>query len=144
MRLICLLLAVVPVVCGAESIYYCMCDGRKVVTDQPCGEKSMELKRVDSSALPPINTSNGLTDSERQRAANFDQKFKQQQVVDEELRRVEQARYAANENVRKAFCNDLYIRKSNVVARQRMGNSDALNQEHRQINDDIYRLKCGN
>lgn len=141
------LLLLIPAISSAETIFYCMRDGRKVISDQPCADqKAREVKRIDGADLPPINTSKALSTSDRQRARDFDARQQQEdeQNRQNEAQRQNQAQQSAAASQDKAaYCDLLYRRKADIVSAQRFRSSDSLNEEHKRVNDEIYRLRCG-
>ena len=50
--------------------------------------------------------------------------------------------YGWEQQRKKETCDNLYSQKENVISRQRAHNTEWLNEEHRKINDQIYKNGC--
>ncbi|WP_263770054.1 hypothetical protein [Propionivibrio soli] len=129
--------------CAQEVIYHCLKDGRKMVTDQPCADLgAQERKRVNTSDMPPLNTSQGLSVEERQREQGIRERLYREGQQYEQIREQQKAVAAAEERERVRLCDSLWRQKKAVIAQQRAYSSDYWNERHRIVNDRIYELNC--
>ena len=142
--LIALLIASATIGTGhAQTLYHCVKAGEKVFTDQPCeAHGATQQKRVEFLDLPPINTSRSLTPSEINRSQRLDERLKSQRQADERQRQHLIAQAAEQEKHNQWACNQLDSLKKRVISQQRQFSTDALNAEHKRINDEMYDRKC--
>ena len=130
---------------NVDAVYYCMKDGKKIISDSPCENHSADEEQrryyVRTDVQPGIASAQQL---EREKAVlkRMEDDRKIREVAAE--KRV-QARAQSNEAEQKKerICNSLYAEKDSIKAIQRQLNSDYWNQRHREVDDEIYYRKCG-
>ncbi len=125
-------------------IYHCVKDGKKILSDQPCPVfGSNETKRIRYVDLPPVNTVQPVTPEQRVQSQKVTERINVEEVQARQKREYEQAKAEEDKRLVEKQCADLWRYKDSIVAQQRRGNNDWWNSEHRRVNDEIYRLKCG-
>jgi hypothetical protein len=125
-------------------IYHCVKNGKKIVSDQKCEDQgAAETKRVNAQDMPPVNTTQVLTNDQRwegyylkNRLNSADREFLDQRQHD-------RAVAAQSKRDNEEACKSLWREKDRIIAQQRTHSNDHLNRRHREINDEIYRLNCG-
>jgi hypothetical protein len=130
-------------VVSAQDIHVCMKDGKKIMTDQPCeriGAVTKQIRTPDS--FRPLTVIGGVTPGERQ----LMQQYKARDAAENALweadraRDREAARQQAAANQRR--CDQLNAEKNNIVVQLRQNSTQWLNDRHRAVNDEMYRLNC--
>ena len=130
-------------VVNAQTLYHCIKSGKKVFTDQPCEvQGATQQKRVDYQDLPPVNTSRSLTQNEINRSQQLGERLNAERQADERQRQKLIAKAQEEERTNQWACNQLEAQKKRVISRQRQYSTDALNEEHKRINDEMYARKC--
>lgn len=124
-----------------STFYHCTKGGKKIISDQPCQEQgATETKRVNSKDLPPLNTTQGMSQEQRQKTVEG---WQNQRLADERQRQQAVSQAARQDQGKQRQCDDLWKEKQSIVAQQRRGNNQWLNDQHRRVNDRMYELKCG-
>lgn len=141
-KIILALALVFSTVVHGQTFYHCTKDGKKIISDQPCGIGAKEQKRVDISQMPPINTSQALTESQKQQGQQIDQRNRQQQQIDEQNRQNQIAKQQQEQEINQRVCKDLDRYKNQIISQQRQRSTDWLNSEHKRVNDEMYDRKC--
>ena len=134
----------VPVLAHAQSVYYCKDGaGRQIVTDQPCsvhGSSTVQVRQPNSYV--PLSGGGGLTDAERNTAAQY----KQRDALEDASIQVQrqQARQVVNQQAvqNDARCRQLENDRVSIKNQQRQNSTDWLSERLRLVNDEIYRLNC--
>ena len=124
-----------------STFYHCAKGGEKIISDQPCAELgAKETKRVEAKDLTPLNTVQGVSQEEKRQPVP---KTRVQQVADTSQQQGSNPASRAKDQGRERQCADLLSKKDDIVALQRQRNSEQLEESHRKVNDEIYRLECG-
>ncbi|MFT3959969.1 hypothetical protein [Propionivibrio sp.] len=127
-----------------SAIYHCVKNGKKIFSDQRCEEQGAnETKRVNAQDMPPVNTTQVLTNDQRQQGQYLKDRLNSadRQFQDQRERDRREAAKVKRDNEK--TCKLLWEEKKQIIDWQRTRNSDELNRRHREVNDEIYRLKCG-
>lgn len=135
--------ALLSITATAQTIHVCQKDGKQIMTDQTCDKIGAETKAVRPPAsFEPLNTYIGVTETERQRLAEIKARHEaaeQQWQAQRDTARIKSQAATANKD---ATCKGLVAEKDQVVAALRHNSTQFLNDRHRRINDEIYRLNC--
>ncbi|MDR1163570.1 MAG: hypothetical protein LBM17_07040 [Candidatus Accumulibacter sp.] len=139
------LFAFFPLCALAQPLtFYCMKDGHKIITDQPCASLSASQEEVKRGAdYPPLSTiEGGLTDYEKQLLRQHDSRVAAQNQVWENQREEENSIEEHAAKTKESQCNALVAEKKFLQQRQRYL-SDAYDAERFQIiNKKYWDLKC--
>ena len=121
---------------GAQTIYYCVKNGKKVVSNQSCEDQgAVQKKRVDPQDAPPMNITQPIKPSQIKQ--NREQDRQDPQVVT--FGQKGKSHLSSSEQDR---CDKLWQRKLETIEDQRRMNNDWLTAEHKRINDELYALRC--
>ena len=133
-----------PFLADAQVFYHCSQGGRKLVSDRPCEEQgAKETKRVNAEDMTPLSTADGLSKEERRKGDAVSNRLERESQKRQAERDRSRAFDAQAREQNRGRCNNLYKEKESIVNQQRSMSNDWLNERHRKVNDEIYRLKCG-
>ena len=127
-----------------SAFYYCDKGGKNLVSDTPCESQSAKMiKKVAPEELYPISSGGkGLSDSERRRVQQIDNRLRDENRRHQRLMQKSAESYTKQQRDKKRICDNLYRQKERIAAQQRIRSTGKLNERYRTINDRLHEKGC--